>query len=84
MVKCMYAFDQQHRPLPQLQFLSVEFPETGDEIELGDLDLLSCEQFEKVLLKIDIVDRLEIVKVEGSVRELRGIQAVYEIVVGRE
>ena len=78
------AFDQQHAARLHLQVLAVVFAASRDEVEFRHIDHFPVQQPEHVLLQGAVVHGLEIVEVVASVGEFRGLDAVDEIVVGRE
>ena len=75
------ALDDEDAARLQLDLLAVILPQARDEIELRDIHFLAREHLLDVGFHQGMVYRVEVVEVEASVREPRGVQPVHEIVV---
>ena len=80
----MDSFNQKDRSRLELELLAIELTKTCNKVILRHIHSLPRKKFQNVTLKIFMVNCLEIVEVELSVRKTRSIQTVHEIVVGRE
>ena len=83
-VQSVQPFDQQHGSFSQFEILAVELPAACDEVIFRNLNLFAVKQFDEIFLEIFMIHGVEIVEVVASVRQFRGVDAVDEIVVGRE
>ena len=80
----MDSFNDEDRPRLQLQFPSVEFAESCNEIIFRNINGLAIEKLHHIALQISVVHSLEVVKVELSVRESRSVKTVDELVISRK
>ena len=83
-IERMDTFDQKNHARLELQFLSIKLTKSCNKIEFRNLNGLSIEELKHITLEIIMVNCVEIIEVERSVRKARSIETVHEIVVCRE
>ena len=83
-VQGMDTFNNQYGVAGQLQFLSVPFPFTRHEVILRNLHPFPLHESQQMVFEQVILHGLDIVEIVVAIRQFRCIQAVHEIVIGRE
>ena len=78
------AFDQQHLAFRQLQVLAVVLAAARHEIEFRHVHHFAAQEREHVALDGPVVHGLEVIEVVAAVGQLGRLDAVHEIVIGRE
>ena len=83
-IQGMDSFDEQDGAFFQTETLALQFPQAGHEIVLRHFHFLPGDEPEDIRLEIFVINSLEIVKVEGAVRQTRSVETVHEIVISGE
>ena len=81
-VERMYAFDEQHLAFAQLQAFAVVFAFACGEVVFGNLHFFAGKQSHQVALHGSAVNGGNVIEIISAVGQLRGVLAVYKIVVG--
>ena len=80
----MDTLDDEHTVAREVQFLAIIFPFARHEVILRHLHRFTLHQARQMVAQQFIIDSLHIIKVILTIRQLRRVYTIHEIVVGRE